>query len=122
MSRKSTQLIPAEAIERRIYLIRGHKVMFDRDLAELYGVPTKRPNEQVKRNRERFPADFMFQFSKAEDENLKSHIATSTSWGGRWRSRPHAFTQEGVVREARLEGHHAIGQPVGQQFVLASRA
>ena len=77
--------------------MRGHKVMLDADLAELYGVPTRRLNEQVKRNRERFPTDFMFELSKAEYENLKSQIAISSSWGGRRRSRPYAFTQEGVA-------------------------
>ncbi len=99
MARRSRQVtsLPAARLERRILLIRGHKVMLDSDLAELYGVPTRRLNEQVKRNRERFPADFMFQLSKAEDEDLRSQIATSSSGGGRRRSRPYAFTQEGVA-------------------------
>jgi len=57
------ELVLVEIIERKIYLIRGHKVMLDRDLAELYQVPTRRLNEQVKRNLTRFPADFMFQLS-----------------------------------------------------------
>jgi hypothetical protein len=65
------------SIERRIYLIRGHKVMIDTDLADLYGVPTSRLNEAVKRNRKRFPADFMFQLSKPEAESLRSQIAIS---------------------------------------------
>lgn len=60
--------VSVQLIERRIYLIRGHKVMVDVDLAELYGVPTKRLNEQVRRNRQRFPKDFMFQLTKAEAE------------------------------------------------------
>ena len=65
-------LIPIERIENKIYLIRGQKVMLDWDLAELYGVETKRLNEQVKRNIERFPRDFMFQLSKEEAEVLNT--------------------------------------------------
>ena len=74
--------------------IRNEKVMLDSDLSELYGVETKRLNEQVKRNIDRFPEDFMFQLTEAEFENLKSQIATS-SWGGR-RTLPYVFTEHGV--------------------------
>ncbi len=88
-------LRPIDAIERRIYLIRGHKVMVDSDLAAIYGVSTKRLNEQVKRNVRRFPADFMFRLRKEETENLRSQFATS-SWGGR-RYQPLAFTEHGAV-------------------------
>lgn len=88
-------LIPADRIERSILLLRGHKVMLDADLAELYGVPTGRLNEQVKRNRSRFPDDFMFQLTKEEYENLISQNAMS-SWGGR-RHPPYAFTEQGVA-------------------------
>jgi hypothetical protein len=84
-----------EAIMNRIYVIRGQKVMLDEDLAELYQVPTGRLNEQVKRNIDRFPADFMFQLKQEEFENLKSQYATS-SWGGR-RKLPSAFTEHGVL-------------------------
>jgi len=63
-------VVPPEIIEQRIYLIRGHKVMLDRDLADLYGVPTGRLNEQVKRNRKRFPDDFMFQLTYEEAEGV----------------------------------------------------
>ncbi len=87
-------VIPVENIENLIYLIRGQKVMPDRDLAALYGVETKRINEQVKRNKDRFPEDFMFQLTKEEFMNLKSQIATSR-WGGR-RKAPYAFTEQGV--------------------------
>jgi len=91
------ELILVEIIERKIYLIRGHKVMLDRDLAELYQVPTRRLNEQVKRNLTRFPADFMFQLSDEEAENLRSQFATSsTSHGGR-RYLPYVFTEQGVA-------------------------
>ena len=61
-----TDIIPLETIERRILLIRGHKVMIDADLADIYGVTTKRLNEQIKRNRDRFPEDFMFQLTEKE--------------------------------------------------------
>jgi len=92
---KRSALIPIERVASWIYLLRGEQVMLDEDLAELYGVPTKRLNEQVTRNLERFPEDFMFQLSREEFENLKSQIATS-SWGGR-RKPPRAFTEQGVA-------------------------
>ncbi len=77
-------LIPRERIEQTILLIRGHNVMMDSDLAQLYGVTVGRLNEAVKRNEDRFPNDFMFQLTKAELANLKSQIAISSSkWGGR---------------------------------------
>ena len=89
--------VSVEFVERRIYLIRGHKVMIDVDLAELYGVPTKYLNLQVRRNQKRFPEDFMFQLTKEEAEILKLQFATSrTSHGGR-RSLPYAFTEHGVA-------------------------
>ena len=87
--------IPVQVIDRRIYMIRGQKVMLDADLAELYQVPTKRVNEQVQRNPGRFPKDFMFRLTEAEAANLRSQIATS-SWGGR-RNLPYAFTEHGVA-------------------------
>ncbi|MCK5241819.1 ORF6N domain-containing protein [bacterium] len=89
------EIIPFERIEQRIYFIRGKKVMLDRDLAELYGVPTKRLNEQVARNSKRFLDDFMFQLNSEECLNLKSQFATS-SWGG-IRKPPLAFTENGVA-------------------------
>jgi DnaJ-domain-containing protein 1 len=82
-------------IVNKIFLIRGQRVMLDEDLAEMYGVETRRLNEQVKRNKERFPKDFMFQITEREFENLKSQNATS-SWGGR-RTLPFAFTEYGVL-------------------------
>lgn len=69
-------LIAVDALSDRIHLVRGQRVMLDSDLAELYGVATKRFNEQVKRNIERFPADFMFQLTEEEGESLRSQIAT----------------------------------------------
>ncbi len=86
---------PAEAIERRILVIRGQKVMLDVHLAELYGVETKALNRAVGRNRDRFPADFMIQLTAVEFRNLRFQFGTS-SWGGR-RFRPYAFTEQGVA-------------------------
>jgi hypothetical protein len=88
---------PVALIERRIYLIRGQKVMIDSDLAELYGVPTFRLNEAVKRNRSRFPEDFMFQLDKEETDSLTSQIAMSKSKRGGRRTLPYAFTEQGVA-------------------------
>jgi len=92
----TTSLINDEAIATRIHWIRGEKVILDEDLAGLYEVPTKRLNEQVKRNLERFPKEFMIQLNQEEWSNLKSQIATSSSWGGR-RKLPLAFTEHGVL-------------------------
>ena len=89
--------VSIQFVERRIYLIRGHKVMIDEDLAELYGVSTKRLNEQVTRNRKRFPEDFMFRLSKEETEILRSQFAISRSTHGGRRSPPYAFTEHGVA-------------------------
>lgn len=88
-------IIPSERIVNKIYIIRGQKVMLDRDLAELYKVQTKVLNQAVNRNIKRFPQDFMFKFDKKELENLKSQIVTS-SWGG-VRKEPFAFTEQGVA-------------------------
>ena len=105
MARKQS-LIPARRIEQSILLIRGHKVMLDADLAELYGVQTFNLNKAVKRNLERFPKDFMFQLSKQEFEILRSQFVTSnlrfqfgiskSNWGGR-RTPPYVFTEQGVA-------------------------
>ena len=92
---KTEIAIPDEVIMSKIYIIRGNKVMLDKDLAGLYEVELKRLNEQVKRNLGRFPKDFMFQLNNEEFKNLKSQIATS-SWGGR-RKIPFAFTEHGVL-------------------------
>ncbi len=106
---KTNAIVPLERIESRILLIRGHKVMLDSDLAELYGVTTKRLNEQVKRNRQRFPADFMFQLTSDEATNLRSRIATSKQGRGGRRYRPYAFTEHGAIMVASvLNSHRAI--------------
>jgi hypothetical protein len=89
------EIASIEQISGRIYFTRGHRVMLDRDLAELYGVETKRLKEQVRRNIERFPDDFMFELTKCEFEILRSQFASS-SWGG-LRYAPMAFTEHGVL-------------------------
>ena len=83
-------------------VIRGTKVILDSDLADLYGVETRRLNEQVRRNQDKFPEDFMFRLSKEEFDILKSQIATSSSnWGGR-RTLPLAFTEHGALQAANV--------------------
>jgi hypothetical protein len=94
---KDKSLIPIERIERLILLIRGHKVMLDSDLAELYGVTTKRLNEQVRRNLSRFPEDFIFQLTESETHLLRSQFATSKEGRGGRRYLPYAFTEQGVA-------------------------
>lgn len=91
-------IVQQEVIEGKIYMIRGHKVMLDSDLAELYAVPTKRFNEQVRRNITRFPSDFMFQLSEDEAASLRSQIATLKKGRGEHRKYlPYAFTEQGVA-------------------------
>jgi hypothetical protein len=88
---------PPERIKKSILLIRGHKVLLDVHLAALYGVPTKRLNEQVRRNRSRFPEDFMFQLTSEEVTFLRSQTATSNRGRGGRRYAPYAFTEQGVA-------------------------
>lgn len=94
---EATALSP-QALAARILMVRGQRVLIDSDLAELYGVETKRLNEQIRRNADRFPADFMFQLNDEEVDNLKSQFATS-SWGGR-RKMPRVFTEHGAIMAA----------------------
>lgn len=96
---KAGGLAGVKRIESRILLARGKRVMLDSDLAELYGVPTHRLNEQVKRNRERFPGDFMFQLNIQEVRSLISQIAISKQRGGR-RKLPYVFTEYGAIMAA----------------------
>jgi hypothetical protein len=91
-------LVPVEYIARSIFVLRGQKVLIDAELAELFGVTTARLNQQVRRNRRRFPADFLFELTAEEFANLKLHFATS-SWGGR-RTLPLAFTEHGAIMVA----------------------
>jgi hypothetical protein len=105
------QMIPVEFIERKIYLIRGHKVMLDSDLAELYQVPTKVLNQAVHRNLNRFPADFMFQLNREELENWRSQNVTSNP-GAKMglRRPPYAFTEHGVAMlSSVLRSKRAVG-------------
>jgi len=94
----NTNLISIEKIEKAIYLIRGEKVMLDRDLAKLYGVSTGALNQAVRRNRERFPEDFMFQLTSAEVAQLNlSQIVIGSEKHRDPRLRPYAFTEQGVA-------------------------
>jgi hypothetical protein len=97
-----TEIVTQERIIKFIMILRGEKVILDSDLAQLYGVETRRLNEQVRRNPDKFPNDFMFQLTKEEFTNLKSQIATSSSgWGGR-RKRPLVFTEHGALQAANV--------------------
>ena len=89
-------IIPVERIENRIFLIRGQKVLLSTHLAELYEVEPRVLVQAVKRSKDRFPEDFMFQLTKGEFEGLKSQVVTS-SWGGLRRATPYAFTEQGVA-------------------------
>ena len=137
---KKHELLTVDSICNRVYVIRGQQVMLDYDLAELYGYEVKRLNEQVKRNINRFPEDFMFQLTKVEmkevclksqivtlndikneidldaDEILKSQIATS-SWGGK-RKLPYAFTEQGIYMLATV----LKGELAEQQSIFIMRA
>ncbi len=87
--------VPRERIEQTILMIRGHKIILDRDLAAMYGVTTRDLNKAVSRNLERFPEDFMLQLTRSEFNNLKFQFGTS-SWGGT-RKLPRAFTEQGIA-------------------------
>ena len=97
-------LVPTERIERLILLIRGHKVMLDADLAELYGVETRVLVQAVKRNLNRFPKDFMFQLSDEETKLLRSQIVISNRRRGGRRYLPYVFTEQGVKQRMKAEG------------------
>src|ERR1051325_7194349 len=98
MPGKSKSVVPIEQIDGMIHTIRGVRIMLDRDLSKIYGVPTFRFNEAIKRNRHRFPADFMFQLTRAEFDSLKSHIAMSKPRRGGRRTVPYAFTEHGALQ------------------------
>lgn len=113
-------LISTDHIEKRIFFLRGEKVMLSTDLAELYEVEPRVLVQAVKRNRDRFPEDFMFQLTREEFDHLKSQIVTS-SWGGLRRATPYAFTEQGVamlssvLHQARHPGQcrdHASFRPI----------
>jgi hypothetical protein len=93
---RTMDLITVATIDTRILVVRGQRIMLDSDLAEVYGVETKRLIEQVKQNLERFPEDFMFRLTSEEYNNLRSQTATSSQHGGR-RYSPYAFTEHGAL-------------------------
>jgi hypothetical protein len=95
-----TAIVLTKRVGSKILVLRNHKVILDTDLAELYGVPVKRLNEQIKRNRRRFPPDFLFTLTRAEDRDLRSQNATSSSAHGGRRYLPHAFTEHGAIMAA----------------------
>jgi ORF6N domain len=97
---RAAQLVLLKPVEPKILILRGVRVIIDSELAELYGVRVKRLNEQVKRNAQRFPRDFVFQLSPNEQENLRSQIATSSSGHGGRRHLPYAFTEHGAIMAA----------------------
>jgi len=102
MPERKRDLIPEKWILKIIMVIRGEKVILDSDLAALYGVETRRLNEQLRRNIDKFPEDFRFQLTQEEFTNLKSQIATSSSgWGGR-RKPPLVFTENGALQAANV--------------------
>ena len=98
----NTGLALARKVDSIIHLLRGERVIFDSDLAELYGVSVKHLNQQIKSNARRFPPDFLFQISPAEYENLRSQIVTSSSGHGGRRYLPLAFTEHGAVMAANV--------------------
>ncbi len=95
-------VIPVERIERAILFVRRQKVMLDADLAKLYSTTTKRLNEQVKRNKDRFPGDFMFQLTKEEWDSLRSQTATAKKGRGGRRVPPYVFTEHGAIMAANV--------------------
>ncbi len=98
---RQPEIVPRR-VEERIHYLRGQRIILAADLAELYGVTTKRLNEQVKRNQDRFPADFVFLLSIQEVHSLRSQIATSKSGRGGQRYRPFAFTEHGAIMAANV--------------------
>lgn len=112
-TKKAKGIVPHEKITEKIFLIRKHKVILDFDLAELYEVETKYLKRQVKRNIDRFPADFMFELNITEIRNLRRHFGTS-SWGGS-RYSPLAFTEQGV---AMLSGIISSGKAIKMNITI----
>ncbi len=107
------RLTPTFAVESRVLILRHQRVILDVVLAELYAVPVKRLNEQVRRNQERFPADFMFQLNSKEHEALRSQIATSKKGRGGRRYTPFAFTEHGAIMVATvLNSERAVAMSV----------
>jgi phage regulator Rha-like protein len=103
VSSRSAALVPVEHITQSILVLRSQRVLLDAELASLYGVTIKRFNEQVRRNRERFPADFMFQLTEEEHAALRSQFATLNAGRGQHRKYlPYAFTEHGAIMAATI--------------------
>ena len=111
---KPPVIVPTERIDPLIIVVRGQRVLLDSDLAKLYRVTTTRLNEQVKRNLDRFPADFMFRLTQEEWEVLISQIATSKGGRGGRRKLPYAFTEHGAVMAANV-----LNSPVAVRASIA---
>jgi ORF6N domain len=107
-------------LESAIHLIRGQRVMLDSDLAMIYGVTTKRLNEQLKRNRPRFPADFAFRLTVQEFRTLKSQIATSSSHDGK-RKLPWVFTEHGALMHGRARSRSALQRTARRSVPIMKR-
>jgi ORF6N domain. len=115
---RSSNKLTTDQLGRLIYEIRGERVMLDSDLASIYGVETKALHRAVKRNRDRFPKDFVFQLSEGEWRNLRYQIGTSSLGHGGRRSRPYVFTEHGAIMAANvLNSARAV-----QMSVLVVRA
>jgi hypothetical protein len=112
--------VPATRIAERIFVIRGHKVIVDSDLAALYGVTTGRFNEAVQRNRARFPADFMFRLEADEVEALRSQIAISKPGRGGRRYAPYVFTEHGAIMAATISIAPAPPRSPSSSYALSS--
>ena len=118
MPQKSKSPVPIKQIDALIRTVRGARVILDRDLAKIYGVPTFRFNEAIKRNRHRFPADFMFQLTRSEFDSLTSQIAMSKPRRGGRRTLPYAFTEHGALQAANvLRSRRAVQMSV---FVICA--
>ena len=123
------EIVPIGLIESRIYTVRGQRVMLDSDLAEVYGTTTKRMNEQVKRNEDRFPKEFAFRLSKSEWEVLRSQIAASSGGRGGRRYPPRAFTEHGAIMASNVLNSdrairvsvHVVRAFIKQRQMLADR-
>jgi len=113
MKTKITYLATTEQVETLIRIIRGQKLILDSDLARIDGVTTARLNQQIKRNQERFPEDFVFRLTKTEYEDLMLQIATSSSGYGGRRKLPFAFTEHGAIMAATVLNSQQAGQNTG---------
>ncbi len=100
--KEGAKTVMLEPVEPLILVVRGERIIVDVDLARIYGVPTKRLNEQVKRNLDRFPPDFLFQLTRSEVDSLRSQIATSNVGRGGRRYLPFAFTEHGAIMAANV--------------------